>query len=427
MNILHVNNFHYLRGGAEAVYFNTSKLLQEHGHRSLFFSMHHPENLPCETEEFFMPFVDLNAKHSIWEQLRIAGRILYSIEARKRLSRLLDKYPIDIAHLHNIYYDLSPSILHEFRKRNIPTVLTIHDPKMVCGSHNLYIYVNDNGKVCQICEACSGRKYYMSVVKKCVKESYAKSALAAMEMYLHHKVLDIYKNIDVLIAPSLFFKNKFNEMGFNKEMMHLPYFIDAEKVRELQVGTRGEKVNKTMSVVFFGRLSLEKGLFTLLKAAKRLLLENSKMQIIVIGDGPIGEQLRQKVRDEKIENVHFLGYMKHKDMYKQIKKSMASVLMSEWYDNYPMSIIESFAIGIPVVGARIGGVPEMVKDYETGLTFEPWNDDDLFTKIKYIEENPDMVTKWGDNAKLFVDEELNAKNHYGKLMEIYKRAVKSRK
>jgi len=139
-----------MRGGSEAVYFRTADILKSHGHESLFFSMHHPENIPCKTSNYFMPYVDLVNNNGLMGQVKNADRILYSLEARKRLSQLLDKYPIDIAHLHNIYHHISPSILHELRKRKIPIVMTLHDYKMVCASYSMLAQEKP-------CEACCER------------------------------------------------------------------------------------------------------------------------------------------------------------------------------------------------------------------------------------------------------------------------------
>src|SRR3990172_12873930 len=185
MNILHINKFHYLKGGAERVYFETTHLLESYGHRSIFFSMYNPENFPCETSNYFMPYVDLVTTNGMKSQIKTAGRILYSFDARKRLSKLLNKYQVDVAHLHNIYHQISPSILYELKKRKIPVVMTLHDYKMVCASYSMIV----NGKPC---EACIGGKYFNALINRCVKNSRSKSALATLEMYLHHKVLDIY-------------------------------------------------------------------------------------------------------------------------------------------------------------------------------------------------------------------------------------------
>ena len=182
MNVLHINKFHYIRGGCESVYFETANILESHGHKSLFFSMHHPDNVSCETNDYFMPYVDLNTNgNSILSQLKNAGRILYSLDARKRLSKLLNKHHVDIAHLHNIYHQISPSILHTLAKKKIPVVMTLHDYKMACASYSMMVH----GKPC---EACSGGRYFEIIKNKCVKGSFVKSCLAALVMYLHHRM-----------------------------------------------------------------------------------------------------------------------------------------------------------------------------------------------------------------------------------------------
>jgi len=419
MKILLINKYHYYRAGPETVYLKTAELLEAHGHKVFFFSMHHPENLPCETDEFFVPYVELTTQHSILNQIKIAGRIFYSFKARRNLSNLLNRYPIDMAHLHDICYHISPSILHELKKRNIPVVMTLHDLKMVCASY----YMFAAGK---ICEACRNGRYYMAIRNRCVKDSLAKSILAALEMYLHHKILDIYNNVDIFISPSLFLKKKLEETGFKKKIIHLPNFFDLHENESLN---KEENVNsgKKNSITYIGRLSYEKGLITLLDAAKLLLAKGEKIQINIIGDGPLMNELQERVKMEQINNVRFLGYVKHEDLYKEIKKSLAVVLPSECYENNPLSVIEAFALRKPVIGSRRGGIPELVKDYERGLTFEPGNPEDLCSKIEFFIGNPDKAEMMGEKARAFVEKELNSEKHYQGLMEIYKQALENSK
>lgn len=418
MNILHINKFHYIRGGAEAVYVNTARLLESKGHRSVFFSMCHPQNLPCVTSDYFMPYAELNTDKSspaIMEQLRTAGRIIYSFTAKDSISRLLDNYPVDIAHLHNIYHHISPSVLHVLKKRRIPVIMTLHDYKMVCASYHL----QSHGKPC---EACRGGRYFMAISRRCVKESLAKSVLNTVEMYLHHRVLDIYNNVDVFISPSRFLKDKLFEMGFKKEIIHLPNYIDIEKFREFNKKTEEGKAEREKSVVYFGRLSQEKGLLTLLEAAKILKDQNkNSLEIKIIGDGPMRDELEQKVKTGGIDNVRFLGYMKGESLYREVKKSLAAILPSEWYENNPMSVIESFILSTPVIGARIGGIPELVKDNETGLTFQPGNEEDLSEKIKMFLDNNSLPGEMGKKARELAGHEFSAERHYQRLMEIYKK------
>ncbi len=412
MNILHINKFHYLRGGSEAVYFRTAKILESHGHKSLFFSMQHPENLSCETMDYFMPYVDLNTNsNGIIDQLKSTGRILYSLKAKKLLSKLLNEYQVDIAHLHNIYHQISPSILHTLKKRKIPVVMTLHDYKMVCASYLMMA----NGKNC---EACSGGGYFSVIKNKCVKGSLVKSCLSAFEMYVHHSFIGIYDNVDAFISPSLFLKQKLAEMGFRKKIIHLPNFIDTEKFRKVKGGENGRE----NSIVYFGRLVPEKGLYTLIKATK-LLNTNRKAEVKIIGDGPIRGDLEEKAKLDGSNNIRFLGYMKGDSLYKEIKKCLAVVLPSEWYENNPMSVLEAFALSVPVIGAKIGGIPELVKDGITGLTFESGNAHGLAEKIRYVLDNPGKVVKMGENARVFVEQNLNAEKYYQGLINIYQSAI----
>ncbi|WP_347275039.1 glycosyltransferase family 4 protein [Candidatus Kuenenia sp.] len=412
MNILNINKFHYMRGGCETVYFETAKILESHGHKSIFFSMQHPENLSCENRDYFMSYVELNTNsNSVINKLKNTGRILYSLKAKKLLSKLLNEYPVDIAHLHNIYHQISPSILHTLKKRNIPVVMTLHDYKMVCASYLMMV----NGKNC---DACSGG-YYLSVIKnKCVKRSLAKSCLSAFEMYVHHSIIGIYDNVDAFISPSLFLKEKLVEMGFRKKIIHLPNFVDMKKFGN---GKGGEN-SRENAIVYFGRLVPEKGLYTLIKATK--LLDTIRNVVVkIIGDGPIRGDLEEKAKLGGNHNIQFLGYMKGEELYKEIKKCMAVVLPSEWYENNPMSVLEAFALGMPVIGAKIGGIPELVKDGITGLTFESGNAHELAEKIRYVLDNPGKTVKMGENARVFVEQNLNAEKYYQGLINIYQSAI----
>jgi len=306
LTILHINKFHYLRGGSEVVYFETAKLLESHGHKSIFFSMRHPENVACDTSDYFISYIDFNKINSLTGHIKTAGRVIYSLEAKRCLSRLLkDKHSVDIAHLHNIHHQISPSIPHELRKRKIPIVMTLHDYKMVCASYNML--VNERP-----CEVCARGQYQKAIKHKCLKDSYIKSTLSALEMYLHQTVLDIYNNVDIFISPSIFLKDKLWEMGFRKEIVYLPNFIDIHKFDELKVEADKDGGGKESCFIYFGRLTHGKGLVTLLEAAKLLSHRNrnNKIQIKIIGDGILREELEKKVETEGISNVRFFGYMR---------------------------------------------------------------------------------------------------------------------
>jgi glycosyltransferase involved in cell wall biosynthesis len=360
-----------------------------------------------------MPHVDLNASHGLLSQIRTAGRLLYSSEAKKRLGVLLDEQQVDLAHLHNIHHQLSPSILDALKARKVPVVMTLHDYKMTCASYSLLA----DGL---LCDACSGGKYLNILRKQCVKGSTAKSGLAMLEMFLHHRLMDIYDKVDVFIAPSAFLKEKLHAMGFRKKIVHLANFIDKSRFE----GIHALAVTRDKSLTFFGRLSHEKGVKTLLRAWQKI--SDPGYTLKVIGDGPLRAELQQLVQDENIPSVVFKGFMSGDALFTQIAASDAVIVPSEWYENNPMSIIEAFALGKPVIGARIGGIPELVRDGETGFLFEAGNSSDLAAQITRCITEPEAAVRMGAQARARVSTELSPERHYERLVEIYQEAMGNR-
>jgi len=311
----------------------------------------------------------------------------------------------DVVHLNNFAHQISPSILDVFCKHKIPTVMTIRDYKLICPCYTML----SNGKPC---ENCKNGKYFWCFLNKCTKKSYSKSLLNTIEMYLHHKLLHIYDKIDVFIATSNFLRKKHFEMGFRGETVHLPNFVFIEDYLP-------QYIWKEKSIVYFGRLSQEKGLFTLLKAVKGL-----DIRLKIIGTGPIREALEQKAKNEGLANVVFKGYKLGEDLKKEIGVSMATVVPSEWYEPFGLTVIETFALGKPIIGARFGGISELVKEGQIGFTFEPGNADDLREKIIRLISMPlPEVRDMGQAARTFVEENFNPEKHYQGLMEIYRSAM----
>jgi glycosyltransferase involved in cell wall biosynthesis len=408
-------------GGADVIYFRTAEILEQHGHSSVFFAMQHPQNLPCITTEYFVPFIDVH-KNNIMNYMRASFRNLYSFKARQCIARLLDRYSIDLIHAHDIHRQMSPSILYEIKKRGIPVVMTLHNYKMICPSFIMMIH----GKPC---EACGQGKYFNALKLRCIKNSFFRSLQLSIELYLHHRILDIYRNVDVFIAPSMFLKEKHDEMGFKKRMAHLPYPLDMKEFENVNSVTAADREDERTAFVYFGRLETEKGLVTLFEAIRRLSDEGFRRKTVfhIFGEGSIQEELHRTVREYELSNVVFHGFLKGDELFTEIKKADVVIIPSEWYENYPVSVMEAFALGRPVVGARIGGIPEMVKDHQTGLTFESGNAADLGEKIRYVLDNPDKLPRWGKNARRFIEREVNPERHYEQLMEIYSMAMRGRK
>jgi glycosyltransferase involved in cell wall biosynthesis len=347
---------------------------------------------------------DYNDGGGLKDKAKAAWNILYSFEAKKNIAFLLDRVQSEIVHLNNFAHQISPSILDVIKKRNIPVVMTMRDYKMVCPCYTLLT----NG---HICEKCAHGRYYHCGLNRCTKGSLSKSLINVVEMYLHHKILHIYDKIDVYISPSLFLMNKVKEIGFKHEVVHLPNCVDVS-------GFRPDYSWQNKSIVYVGRLSHEKGIATLIDAVKLL----PEVRLKIIGDGPLKAQLEAKVETEQISNVFFLGYRTGDQFHDEIRSAMFLVIPSEWYENNPRTVIEAFALGKPVVGARIGGIPELVRDWETGLTYESGNAGDLKEKIVLLLANRQRLSEMGENARAFVERDLNAEKHYTELMNIYQRA-----
>lgn len=399
MKILCANKFFYLRGGSEYVFFDTAELLKEHGHEVAYFSMRSPLNLPCADETYFVSNVDF--ENGSGSRIASALRLLYSWESRKKIDQLLKTKSFDLAHVHNIYHQISPSILHSLKKKKVPVVMTLHDSKLVCASY----YLMRNGTACR---ACAKGKYHRCFLHACVKGSRAKSFLGSLEMYLHHRLLRIYDLVDIFIAPSIFLKSTMEEMGFKKKIVYLPNFVDAEQFSPAY-GNEGKHI------VYFGRVTRIKGVLTLLEAVDRI----PGVTVSLIGDGDLKAALETEISKSKKTNIRFLGYKAGKELHDEIRKAACVVVPSECYENNPRAIIEAFALGKPVIGSKIGGIPELIKDSQNGYLFEAGNAFDLREKIKRIINDLKAAEIMGKAARAFVDNELNAQAHYRQLMGIY--------
>lgn len=401
MRILLVNKFMFPKGGDAICTLNTGRLLSAKGHQVIYWGMDHPSNPDYPHKGFFITHVDLNKPESIMRRINIIANILFSFEAKDKIERLVRFEKPDIVHLNNIAHQISPSILQVFRKYRIPVVMTLHDYKMVCAS---YLMVN-HGK---ICGACKNGKYYMCFFKKCVKDSRMKSSVNMLEMYLHHRILHIYDSIDVFISPSLFLKKKLEDMGFKKEIIHLPNFMEDN-------GATLPHKTTVNTVVYFGRLSSEKGIKTLIKAVRGLDIE-----LRILGTGPYEDALKQYVKTEHIRNVFFLGYKTGNELTVEIRNALVVVVPSEWYENNPRTVLEAFSLGTSVIGANIGGIPELVLNNETGLVFEPGDIDDLKEKLIYCINNREKLFQMGKTAQGFVRGNFSSAQYYDKLMDIYR-------
>lgn len=405
MKILLVNKFLYPKGGDAISTLSTGELLSSRGHKVIFWGMCSASDPDYAYKNCFVSYVDFNNPGGIKNRVKMALNLLYSLEAKEKIERVILFEKPDIVHLNNFAHQISPSILHILKKYDVPAVMTMRDYKLVCPAYSMLL----DGIPC---ERCKGGRYYHCLLNKCSKDSFSKSLLNTIEMYLHHSVLNIYGFISTFIAPSLFLKEKVEEMGFNEKIVHLPNFIDLDDYQPLYSF-------KDRSIIYFGRLSREKGLFTLLDAIKGA----PGVMLKVVGEGPLKNDLISVAKKENISNVIFPGYKTGEELREEIRRTVGAVLPSECYENNPRSVIEAFALGKPVIGSRIGGIPELVKDGETGLLFEARDSMGLRSRILCLLGNPEGAIQMGRNARVFAERELSAEKHYKSLMDIYNRVA----
>lgn len=406
MRILQVNKFHYLRGGAEKYFLDITKALEAAGHEVAVFSMKHPKNLATIWDKLFVSRLSFN-EAKFRDKFLAPGRILYSLEAKRKFKKLVKIFRPDIIHIHNIYHQLSPSILSVARKRKIPVVMHLHDYKLICPNYQLFV---DN----EICYRCRGQKYCQAVKHKCFRRSWLDSVLVYLEMTLHHKLLKIYeKSISAYIAPSRFMKETCVSFGVPGEKIEVLYnFID-------KLGEKTKFENEGY-LLYFGRISKEKGIHILIEAIKET---KGRELLKIAGDGPELENLKILVNNLGLEKqVEFLGKKSQEELKDIILKAKAVVIPSVWLENMPFVLLETLALGKVVIASRVGGLPELVEEGKNGFLFENKNVKELAEKIDQL-GNYDLQAM-GENSRRKVSH-LTLENHLAKLLLIYEKYLKS--
>jgi glycosyltransferase involved in cell wall biosynthesis len=404
MKILSVNKFHRRSGGAETYMFNLTELLGRRGHEVVPFSMMDERNEPSCYWKYFVPNVDYHRKRGLVRKVSEAGRIFYSLESKRRIGALIRDAKPSLAHCHNIYHQISPSILHALKEHGVPIVLTAHDYKLLCGNYKML----SHGRICERC--CHGIHYH-ATLERCVKNSLTASIVTTIEMYLH-KFLEIYSLIDVIITPSLFLKSKLVQYNVQPgKIVHLPNFVDPAKYQPCY--------EHQGYFLYLGRLVEEKGLKTLLSAMKSLRTE----KLWVLGDGPQRTELEDFASKHQLTNVSFRGFLTGRELVNAIRNASFIVLPSEWYENNPLSVLEAFAMGKPVVASRIGGISELIDDGEDGFLFTAGDSEDLAEKINSMLADQKRLVEMGKAGRSKILRRYTPEQHYDGIMQVYNRLV----
>lgn len=398
--LLSLNTYNYRRGGSDVVFLEHDAMFRTQGWDTAVMAMHHPKNEPSPWSRFFADEIEFGHEYGALEKLAMAGKVIYSGEAKRKLSALLDEFPADVAHAHCIYHHLSPSVLVELKRRGIPTVLTSHDLKLACPSYKM---VNRTG----ICERCKGGNLLNVIRYRCVRDSLPVSALIALESGIH-KLFGLYrKNLDRVVAPSHFMRNKLIEWGWNpQQIVHIPNYVHVE--RFMPNYAPGDYF------VYFGRLQLDKGVATVVKAAIQ-----AGVRLHMVGTGP-DEAFVKQLADGYEDRVIFHGYQQGESLRTIVGQSRAAILASEIYENAPMSILEAYASGKPVIGARIGGIPEMVREGETGALFESGKVEELAGLLRqFADMTGSAVAEMGRAAQQYVSTTFTSQRYLNDMLALY--------
>lgn len=388
MRIIIVNKFYYNRGGDCVASIGLETLLKEKGHKVAFFSMQHPFNFSSEWESFFPSYVDFQ-NGGLRNKLQAINRIFCSQEVKNQFTKLLDTFKPDVIHLNNIHSQLSPYIGELAHKRGIKVVWTLHDYKLICPNYTC-LYKGE------ICESCVCKNIINVLTKKCMKNSFPASFIAYLEALVWNRSrLNI--NTDFFIAPSYFLKQKMVEGGFPKNKIKVIHnFIN----RKLHI----QNWIKEDYYCYVGRLSEEKGIMTLLKVAEQL-----PFKLKIIGTGPLINSFNSNK-----SNIDFVGFKEWNDLQNIIMRARFLVIPSEWYEVFGLVCIEALCLGTPVLGANIGGIPEILSQ-ENGLLFESGNPSDLKEKIQQMFKIKFDYNKISKIAR----DKYSADNYYNEIIKIY--------
>ncbi len=387
------------------------------------FAMADADVRPSKWSGYFVRARDYSQPRLTSTALGDAAALLWNREAARNLDALIRACRPDVAHLHNIYHHLSPAILPVLARHRVPVAMTLHDLRLLCPA----IHMLRRG---QVCERCRGGRYYEAVAGRCVKGSLAASALAAVETANQHWRRLYERTVSVFLCPSRFYRDKFAAWGFPADKLrHLPNFVDTgvwhpDKLTDPLPDAQTAPIDRKRrpAYLYFGRISPEKGLDTLLAA--QALWENettrgkshdTPLRLLIAGSGPSEAALRARADALGLSSVEFLGALDSAGLRRALARARFTVLPSEWYENGPMAALESLACGLPLVGTDIGGIPEMIRDGQTGIIVPPRDPAGLLAGLQRAAVLPAGA---GGAARAWAEQHARRSDHIERLQEV---------
>lgn len=381
-NVLMAHNYYQVPGGEDTVFHNEVNMLEKNGHKVTKYTRHNDE-----------------IKSGVLSKLKLGIDTIFSFKTYKEVKKLIDENDIDVVHVHNTLPLVSPSIYYAARAKRVPVVQTIHNFRLLCPGATF----TRNG---EICEDCVSKGLEQSLMHRCYRGSLAQTFIM-YAMLKFHRVIGTYDKINYITLTE-FNKNKLLSLVKDESKIYVkPNFV--------------EKIDKAERVledyfVYIGRLDDIKGINFLVETWKEI---DQAIDLYVIGTGPEEEKVKKFIEENNIKNIKLLGFMRREEAFKIIEKSRAIIVPSKWYEGFPMTIAESFSLGVAVIGSKIGNIESIIENEKNGLLFENSNKDNLKDAVECIFYNKELNQKLGNNAyKTFIrcyTDEVN----YKKLQTIY--------
>lgn len=400
LRVLQVDKYLRRYGGAAAYMLDLGELLARRGHRVEYFSVHHTENIAATYQDLFpkVPSYDPPPKE-LRARLRAGANMFWSREAGQAMEAVLNEFQPDIVHLHNIYHQLSPSVLRPIGSRGIPMVMTLHDFKLICPTYRLH-----DGR--SSCEACIGGGFHNAVLRRCKSGSIVNSALLAAETAVHRHS-GAYDSVDRVVCPSRFLLEKLLEAGFHPDRLeHLPNFTNLEPIIESPQPGR--------AVVSIGRLSQEKGIDTLIEACAL----PPALPLRIAGTGPLEDGLRSLALRQAPDSTTFLGHLDRSAVIHEIDHARVVVFPARGYENMPLAILEAMSRGKPVIVTDIGGSPELIEGECGGIAVPPDDPVSLRAAIDRFDD-PDFAQRVGDAGAERVRDRYLPSPHVDRIESLY--------
>jgi glycosyltransferase involved in cell wall biosynthesis len=413
MRLIGVNRLHYRGAGAESVHLDHLMLFRSMGWTCAEFAMQDPRNEPSPWSDYFPAGFDPD-EGGLLHKIKQVGRFIHSTEARENFTRLLDDFKPDIIHIHALYHHLTSSVLKPAVERGIPIVYTLHDYKLICPAY--FFYTEKQG----VCEGCGGGRQYRCLTRGCKGGPVTTDAVYALDGLVQWHSGRYRSAISTFVGPSRFIVDKFTEHGFPPEKLaYVPNFFETtDDVSDDHAEIARLRELHGRFVLFFGRLSSEKGINVLIDACAR-----AGLPLVVVGDGPKREALVEQAARLGV-TATFVGHQSGSQLWSHVQAATTVCLASVWYENAPKSLLEAQARGKVVVASAIGGLPEMIRDGDTGFLVPSGDAGALGAALTRVFDMPELeLEAMGARARVFATTTFTRHRYYEGMCAIYDRLL----